>query len=181
MPASALREVGLVLAAAALVGLCAQITIPLPFTPVPITGQTFAVLLSSAALGWRRAVPAMALYALAGVAGLPWFAGHSGGLAMLASPLFGYIASYLPAAAAVGLLAGRGHDRHLKGSIPTMVVANLVIYAVGLPWLAVALGTGPLRTLELGFFPFVIGDALKLVAAAALLPGAWCLVGRRRG
>lgn len=177
LPGTLVRDVALVVGFAAFVGLCAQVTIPLPFTPVPITGQTFAVLLGAEVLGWRRGAAGMALYAIAGVAGLPWFAGHAGGASMLASPSFGYILAYVPAAALGGWLAGRGMDRTLPRSALVMFVANLTIYAGGLPWLAVALDAGPAKTLALGFLPFVPGDAIKLVAAAALVPATYRLVG----
>ena len=180
LPGTVVRDVALVVGFAAFVGLCAQLTVPLPFTPVPITGQTFAVLLGAEVLGWRRGAAGMVLYALVGVAGLPWFAGHAGGMSMLASPSFGYILAYVPAAAIGGWLAGRGMDRTFARSALVMVVANLSIYAVGLPWLALSLGAGPAKTLALGFLPFVPGDAIKLVAAAALVPATYRVLGHDR-
>jgi biotin transport system substrate-specific component len=179
LPGTLTRDAALVVGFAAFVGLCAQVTIPLGFTPVPITGQTFAVLLGAEVLGWKRGAAGMVVYAAAGVAGLPWFAGHAGGASMLASPSFGYILAYVPAAALGGWLAGRGMDRTFPRSALVMVVADLSIYAGGLPWLAVSLRAGAAKTLALGFVPFVPGDAIKLVVAAALAPAAWRLIGQR--
>jgi biotin transport system substrate-specific component len=170
-------DVALVVAAAAFVGLLAQISIKLSFTPVPITGQTLGVLLAGTALGWRRGAAAMALYALAGVAGVPWFAQGGSGYA---SASFGYIIGFFVAAAVCGYLAGRGADRSIIGSVPAMIAGELVIYLFGLTWLAVDLHLGAAATLRDGFTPFVAGDAIKAAIAAGLLPAAWKLAGRPR-
>jgi biotin transport system substrate-specific component len=177
LPGSLVRDVVLVLGAAALTGLAAQVLIPLPFTPVPITLQTFTVLLSGAALGPVRGTASMLLYLVVGVAGFGWFAeGRSG----MAFPSFGYIVGFVVAAALVGALARRGADRGVLGTIGLMVAGNLVIYAIGLPWLTVALGVDLATGLELGVTPFLIGDALKIALAAGLLPIAWRLAGDSR-
>jgi biotin transport system substrate-specific component len=177
LPGSLVRDVVLVLGAAALTGLAAQVLIPLPFTPVPITLQTFTVLLSGAALGPVRGTASMLLYLVVGVAGFGWFAeGRSG----IAFPSFGYIVGFVVAAALVGALARRGADRGVLGTIGLMVAGNLVIYAIGLPWLTVALGVDLATGLELGVTPFLIGDALKIALAAGLLPIAWRLAGDSR-
>jgi len=174
--ARAVRDVLLVAGAAGFVGLLAQISIHLSFTPVPITGQTLGVLLAGTALGWRRAAASMALYAVAGVAGVPWFAGHSSGYA---SASFGYIAGFFFAAVACGYLAERGADRSVLKSVPAMLVGEVLIYAFGCAWLALDLHLGAAATLRDGFTPFVIGDAIKAAIAAGLLPVAWKLVGRK--
>jgi biotin transport system substrate-specific component len=171
------RDVALVVGAAAFVGLLAQISIKLSFTPVPITGQTLGVLLTGTALGWRRGAAAMALYALAGVAGVPWFAQGGSGYA---SASFGYVIGFFVAAAVCGYLAGRGADRSIIGSVPAMIAGELVIYLFGLTWLAVDLHLGAAATLRDGFTPFVAGDAIKAAIAAGLLPAAWKLAGRPR-
>ena len=174
LPGSLVRDVLLIAAAAALTGLAAQILIKLPFTPVPITLQTFTVLLSGAALGPKRGTAAMLLYLVVGVAGFGWFAeGRSG----IAFPSFGYIVGFVVAAGVVGALARRGADRSVVGTIGLMVVGNLVIYAIGLPWLMVALGVDLSKGLQFGVTPFLIGDGLKILLAAGLLPGTWRLVG----
>jgi biotin transport system substrate-specific component len=171
------RDVALVVGAAAFVGLLAQVSIKLSFTPVPITGQTLGVLLAGTALGWRRGAAAMALYALAGVAGVPWFAQGGSGYA---SASFGYVIGFFVAAAVCGYLAGRGADRSVVGSVPAMIAGELVIYLFGLTWLAVDLHLGAAATLRDGFTPFVAGDAIKAAIAAGLLPAAWKLDGRPR-
>jgi biotin transport system substrate-specific component len=175
--AQAVRDVLLVVGAAGFVGALAQISIHLSFTPVPITGQTLGVLLAGTALGWRRAAAAMALYAVAGVAGLPWFAGHTSGYA---GASFGYIVGFFFAATACGYLAQRGADRSVLKSLPAMLVGEVLIYAFGLTWLALDLHWGAAATLKAGFTPFVAGDAIKAAIAAGLLPTAWRLVGRRQ-
>jgi biotin transport system substrate-specific component len=177
--AHAVRDALLVVGAAGFVGVLAQISIHLTFTPVPITGQTLGVLLAGTALGWRRAAASMALYAVAGVAGVPWFAGGGSGYA---SASFGYIVGFFFAATACGYLAERGADRSVLRSVPAMVVGEIVIYAFGLTWLALDLHLGAAATLKDGFTPFVAGDAIKAAIAAGLLPVAWWLArGQRPG
>jgi biotin transport system substrate-specific component len=171
------RDAALVVGAAALVGALAQISISLSFTPVPITGQTLGVLLAGTALGWRRGAAAMALYGLAGVAGVPWFADHGHGYA---GASFGYIVGFFFAAAICGYLAERGADRSILGSVPAMLAGEVMIYLFGVTWLAFDLHVGAGEALSLGFTPFVIGDAIKAAIAAGLLPAAWALA-RRRG
>ena len=176
LPGTLVRDAALVVGAAGFVGLLAQISIHLSFTPVPITGQTLGVLLAGTALGWRRAAAAMALYAVAGVAGVPWFEAHSSGYA---SSSFGYILGFFLAATLCGYLAGRGADRSVLGSVPAMLAGEVVIYAVGLTWLALDLHLGASATISEGLTPFLAGDAIKAAIAAGLLPAAWALAGRR--
>jgi biotin transport system substrate-specific component len=178
LPGAAVRDGLLVAGAAAFIGLLAQISIPLSFTPVPITGQTLGVLLAGTALGWWRAGAALVLYAVAGVAGVPWFAGHSSGYA---SASFGYIVGFVAAAVLCGYLAGRGADRSVLRSLPAMIAAEVVIYAFGLTWLAIDLHLGASATIAAGLSPFLAGDAIKAAIAAGLLPAAWWLAGPRRG
>ncbi len=171
-------DVALVVGAAAFVGALAQISIKLSFTPVPITGQTLGVLLAGTALGWRRAAASMALYALAGIAGLPWFAGATHGYV---GASFGYIVGFFSAAALCGYLAERGNDRSVLRSVPAMIAGEIVIYLFGVTWLAVDLRLGASAALHDGFTPFIIGDSIKAAIAAGLLPIAWKLAGRRPG
>jgi biotin transport system substrate-specific component len=174
VPGALVRDVVLVVAAAALTGVAAQISIPLPFTPVPITLQTFTVLLAGAALGPLRGGASMLLYLVVGAAGFGWFAeGRSG----IGFPSFGYIVGFVVAAVVVGALARRGADRTVPGTIGLMVLGNLVIYAIGLPWLMAAMGVDLSTGLEFGVTPFLIGDGLKILLAAGLLPGTWWLIG----
>jgi biotin transport system substrate-specific component len=179
LPGERVRDLVLVLAYAGLTGLAAQLVIP--FTPVPVTGQTFAVLLGAAALGWRRAFLGMALYMAAGLAGVPWFAQWSGGTDTLSAPSFGYIIGFLFAGTLVGWLAGSGFDRTPARVVLTMAAGNLVIYAFGLPWLMASIHVGLAKGLDLGVTRFLLGDALKIALAAGLLPGAWALVRRQEG
>jgi len=175
--AHAIRDVLLVIGAAGFVGALAQISVHLSFTPVPITGQTLGVLLAGTALGWRRAGAAMALYAIAGVAGVPWFAGATAGYA---SASFGYIVGFFFAATVCGYLAGRGADRSVLRSVPAMLAGEVVIYAFGLTWLALDLHLGAAATLSDGLTPFLAGDAIKAAIAAGLLPLAWWKLPDRR-
>ncbi len=166
---------------AGLVAGAAQISIPLPFTPVPITGQTFAVVLVGASLGAVRGLASLSLYLWLGVAGAPIYADHAHGWSVLSSASGGYIVGFVLAAAVTGFLAERGWDRRFSSAVGAMLTGNVVIYLVGLPWLAVVLHTGLEKTLELGLYPFVPGDVFKLYLAGALLPGAWRLVRALRG
>ncbi len=176
LPGALARDALLVAGAAGFVGLLAQISIHLPFTPVPITGQTLGVLLAGAALGWRRAGAALLLYMVAGLAGVPWFADHSSGYA---SASFGYVIGFLAAAILCGYLAERGADRSVLRSVPAMIAAEVVIYAFGLTWLAIDLHLGASATIAEGLTPFLAGDAIKAALAAGLLPAAWWLAGHR--
>ncbi|MCQ4046172.1 biotin transporter BioY [Streptantibioticus rubrisoli] len=171
-----LRDAALVLGGAALTGLAAQVAIPVPGSPVPVTGQTFAALLVGTALGTRRAVLSLALYAVAGVAGVPWFAGGAHGAGLVT---FGYILGMVLASAAVGALARRGADRGVWRTAAAMLVGEAIIYAVGVPYLAVAAHLSLGQALALGCTPYLIGDALKAALAMGLLPTAWKLAARR--
>ncbi len=181
IPGTLARDVLLVLGFAALTGLSAQISIRLPFTPVPITGQTLAVLLGGMALGAPRAILGMLAYLGIGLIGLPWFAGGAGGWAVVSSASFGYLLGFILAAAVVGWLAARGFDRGPLRVLLAMVVGNALIYLLGATWLAVDLHLGVSEALSLGVTPFLLGDAIKAAVAMGLLPGAWQLAGRRAG
>jgi biotin transport system substrate-specific component len=169
-------NVVLVVAGSLLTALAAQVSIPLPFTPVPITGQTFAVLLVGAALGSRRGAASMALYVAQGLAGLPVFAGGKAGLAVLLGPTGGYLIGFIAAAFVTGWLAERGWDRRPLTTALAMVLGNLVIYLLGVSWLAVFVGIS--KAPLLGMVPFIPGDILKIVLATVALPGAWWVVRR---
>lgn len=159
------------------VALTAQIEIRLPFTPVPITGQTLGVLLTGAALGSRRGALAMLLYLIEGSLGLPVFAGGAAGFARILGPTGGYLLSYPLAAGIVGLLAERGWDRRLPLAALAMVLGNLVIYLLGVSWLGFYKGIlGDVSMLWAGVYPFLPGDLLKIAIAAIVLPGAWSLL-----
>jgi len=177
IPGGLARSVALVVGGAVFVGLTAQVAIPLPFTPIPLSLQTFSVLLVGAVLGSRRGLASMALYALAGVAGVPWFSQHHSGWAFAS---FGYILGFVLAAWLVGRLAERGADRTVLTTIGMMVLGNLAIYAVGVPGLMLFTGLPLGKALLAGVVPFLVGDAIKIALAAGLLPATWKLVGSRR-
>ncbi|PWI18404.1 biotin transporter BioY [Streptomyces sp. Act143] len=175
LPASRVRDVALVVGGAALTGLAAQIAVPVPGSPVPVTGQTFAALLVGTTLGAGRGFLSLALYAIAGVAGMPWFAGAGSGSA---APSFGYILGMILASTVVGALARRGADRSVLRTAGAMLLGEAIIYAVGVPYLAVATGMSASAAVAAGLTPFLIGDALKAALAMGLLPSAWKLLKR---
>ncbi|MEU8801824.1 biotin transporter BioY [Spirillospora sp. NPDC048819] len=178
LPGSLARDAALVAGAAAFVGAAAQLAVPLPGTPVPVTGQTFAVLLAGAALGFGRAGLGMIVYLLAGMAGVPWFTDAGSGTG---APTLGYVIGFVAAAAAVGALAQRGGDRTPLRTIATMLAGTAIMYAAGVPYLMASLHIDLGRALDLGVTPFLAGDALKVLLAAGLLPAAWKLTGAARG
>ncbi len=159
------------------VALTARISIELSFTPVPITGQTLGVLLTGALLGSRRGALALLVYLAEGAAGLPVFAGGAAGFARLLGPTGGYLLAYPLAAGLVGLLAERGWDRSIWRAGMTMLLGNLLIYLIAVPWLSWFVGSLTLA-LAKGMLPFIVGDALKIALAAVSLPGGWALLRR---
>lgn len=183
LPAVRWRNVALVLGGALLTAGAAQVSLPLGFTPVPVTGQTLAVLLVGATLGARRAVASQALYWVLGAVGLPFYSAGAGGWEAATGSTFGYFVGFVLAAGLVGHLAERGQDRSLVTSATSMLAGTAVIYLCGVSWLAYSLGI-PLfdgsgkDAFSLGLAPFIVGDLLKLVVAAALTPAAWAWLGR---
>ena len=176
-----LTDVLLVLAGTGFVALAAQVSFELPFTPVPITGQTFAVLLVGASLGALLGLASLGLYLFVGALGAPVYAEGNHGWEVLTGPTGGYIVGFVLAALLTGALAEQRWDRRFSSAVAAMLSGNVLVYAVGLPWLAVDQGLGFEDTLEAGLYPFVVGDLLKLYLAGALLPGAWRAVERFRG
>jgi biotin transport system substrate-specific component len=172
--ASWLRDLILIASGALFVAILAQVKISLPFTPVPLTGQTFAVLLIAAALGSKRGAASMAFYISLGAFGLPVFAGGASGVAYLSGATLGYLIGFVLAAYVIGLFAERGLERSIRTSIIPFFVGTIIIYACGVSWLTILLGSFS-KALAAGFIPFVIGDVLKLAAATLALPAAWKL------
>ncbi|MFJ4896909.1 biotin transporter BioY [Streptomyces sp. NPDC088727] len=169
-------DTALVLGGAALTGIAAQIAVPVPGSPVPVTGQTFAALLVGTALGARRGFLALAVYALVGMAGMPWFSAGSSGPG---GASFGYVLGMLLAATVVGGLARRGGDRSVLRTAGTMVLGSAIIYSVGVPYLALSTGMSASAAIAAGLTPFLLGDALKAALAMGALPASWKLIGRR--
>lgn len=169
-----IRQLAVIAGGAAFVGLSAQIAFYLPWNPaVPVTLQTFAVILTAGALGSLRGVAAMAIYALLGSIGLPWFAQGSSGFG---GPAFGYIIGFIVAAFVVGRIAESGVTRSFGRSVGLMVLGSVIIYAIGATWLKYSLGVpwfGADSAWAYGVKDFIIGDVIKLLAAAGLLPLAW--------
>lgn len=175
------RDAALVSGGALFIAASAQIAIPLPFTPVPLTGQTLAVLLTGAALGSSLGLASSALYFALALVGFPVLAPtaegmHISGSAVLAMPSLGYVVGFLAASFIVGRLAERGLTQTPLRTALAMIVGNIVIYAIGVVWLQHSLGTTWSNAIAWGATPFLIGDAIKVILAAALLPTAWKLI-----
>jgi biotin transport system substrate-specific component len=178
---SRIRNLGIVVLGALVVYLSARVSIPVPGSPIPITGQTFGVLLVGGALGYRRGLASIALYVGIGLIGLPFFAEGKGGSAVVFGATGGYIVGFIVAGAIVGRLAELGWDRRILGALGAMLVGNAVIYVIGVPWLMAVAHIDLAAGIAKGLTPFLLGDALKLILAAAAFPVAWWVVGRRPG
>jgi biotin transport system substrate-specific component len=182
------RDAALVVGFAIFTALLAQVRITLGFTPVPITGQTLAVLLSGAALGWRRGALSQVVYWAAGIfMPVAWYANDKTGSSVskgwhaATGTTAGYLLGFVVAAALVGFLAERGQDRDLATSVPAMLAGTAIIYVCGAVWLAhelhIPVANGDANALAFGVTPFLIGDAIKLCLAGALTPLAWKFAG----
>lgn len=165
-----------ILAGSLLVAALAQVAIPLPWTPVPITGQTLGVLLVGAALGAGRGGAALLLYLAEGAAGLPFFAGGVGGAQVFLGPTAGYLIGFPLAAFAVGMLAERGWDRRVATTAAAMAAGTAILFTTGALWLGVFVGFE--RAFALGVAPFLPGAVIKIGVAAAALPLAWRWLGK---
>jgi biotin transport system substrate-specific component len=172
-------SVVLVVAAAALTALAAQWRIQLPFTPVPITGQTFAVLLTGAALGWKLGAAGQLLYLAVGVLGAPVFTEASGGVEVLQGATGGYLIGFVFAAGLVGWMAEHRQDRTFATMFTAFIIGSMAIYVFGVVGLIMATGWSVTEAVERGVVPFLLGDLIKAAAAGLLLPGAWRLLGDR--
>ncbi|MGA9531953.1 MAG: biotin transporter BioY [Anaerolineales bacterium] len=175
LPRSKVMDALLVISGAALVSLLAQIRIPLPFSPVPITGQTFGVLLIGAGLGAGRGAASLALYLGLGAVGLPVFAGGAGGLARFTGPTAGYLIGFVAAGWLVGRLAELGWGHGVRSSVPLFLIGQAVMYLFGVGWLATFIGLP--SALVQGLLPFLPLDGIKVGLAAAVLPSTWQLIG----
>lgn len=177
LPRSGVVSVLLVVAAAALTALAAQWRIYLPFTPVPITGQTFAVLLTGAALGWKLGMAGQLLYLVVGALGAPVFSDSSGGIEVIQGATGGYLIGFVFAAGLVGWMAEHRQDRTFATMFTAFLLGSMVIYAFGVVGLMISADMTFSQAVEVGVVPFLLGDLIKAAAAGLLLPGAWKLVG----
>ncbi len=173
---SRVRDAALVLSAALLTAACAQISIPLPGDPVPVTGQTFAVLLTGAALGANRGAAGQLLYLALGLVGLPFYADGAHGIDVVWGATGGYLVAFPIAAWVCGKMAEARMDRTPFKALPAFTIGSLIVFAIGVPWLAVSADISLAKAIELGFVPFIPGGIVKAVLAAGLLPTAWKLV-----
>ncbi len=180
VPAVRARNVVLVALGVLFTALLAQVSVPVPGSPVPVTGQTLAVVLTAASLGPARGVAVQAVYILAALVGLPFYSEASGGWDVVVGATGGYVFGFIPAAYLIGLAARHGADRRFRTSVPLFVAGQAVVFAVGVPWLALATGMGAAQALEAGFYPFILGGLVKAAVAAAVLGGAWRMA-RHRG
>ena len=170
-------DAGLIVCGSLLIGLCAQIAVWFPFSLVPVTGQTFAVLMIGALLGRRRGSLAVIAYIIEGTAGLPVFALGRSGFAVLAGPTGGYLVGFIAAAWVTGWLAEKGWDRRVWTTVLAMLLGSVCIYAFGLLWLSCLVGIK--KAPALGLYPFIVGDILKIILAAMVLPLGWKLLNTR--
>ena len=177
---TAVNTIILMIGFALLTALAAQIRFHIPGTPVPVTGQTFAVLLAGATLGSRTGAGSQLIYWLMGAIGLPVFAQANGGWGAATGATFGYLFGFIVAAWLIGALAERGRDRSVRSAVPAFLAGNLVIYAFGVPWLMYSVpAIDTMRAaLAAGFMPFIAFDAMKIVLAGLALPAAWKLTER---
>jgi biotin transport system substrate-specific component len=178
LPGTLTRSGVTIVAGAALTALAAQVSLPVPGSPVPVTGQTFAVLLTAAALGPLRGLASQGLYLALGLVGLPVFAGAAHGPHVVFGASGGYLVGFLVAAAIVGGAARRGADRSPLRTLLLFALASVVIYAIGTTWLCLDTGMSASAGIAAGVTPFIPGDVAKALLAAGLLPGTWRLLGR---
>jgi biotin transporter BioY len=171
------RSVSLVVAFSLLTALAAQVVIPTG--PIPITGSTFAVLLTGALLGSRLGAMAMIVYLIEGVSGLPFFYGGHGGLAHLLGPTGGYLVAFPAAAFITGAFAENGWDKRFSTAVVAMAVASIVILLSGLAWFSVLTHTSPLVAFQISVLKFIPGDIIKILLAAAVLPTGWAILKRK--
>lgn len=181
LPSTTTRDAAVILGGALAVALAAQIEIPLGFTPVPLSGQTFAVSLVGASLGSRRGALSLGLYLLLGALGAPFYAGGAGGIESLLGPTVGYLVGFVGSAAFIGWMAERRADRRPLTTFLSFLAGSLVVFACGVAGLMLTADMGLGEALAKGVLPFIPGDLVKSALAAGLLPGTWRLVERLRG
>ena len=179
-----IQDAVLVVGFALLTAIAAQIEIPLGFTPVPLTGQTFAVLLSGAVLGMRRGALSQLVYWFAGLTGLPFYSGGAGGWEKGTGATMGYLIGFVVASGAIGYLAEKKHDRNFATSLPAMLLGSTIIYAFGAAWLSfhlnLPLANGEQNAISLGVAPFLVGDSLKALVPARCTTSVWAAISKNK-
>lgn len=177
LPSSRVRDAALVAAGAGLTALGAQIAIHVPPSPVPVTGQTLAVVIAGAALGARRGALSQLLYVLIGLF-LPVYSDGASGIDVIWGATGGYLVGFIVAAGLIGWIAERGYDRHRLTAIATFAAGQLVVFGIGVPWLAISTGMDAADAIHNGFTIFIVGGIMKAVAAGLITPAAWRFVNR---
>jgi biotin transport system substrate-specific component len=172
-------QISLILTGTVFLAVMAQIAFPIPGSPVPFTGQTLGVLLLGTAYGAGLGASTVAFYLLMGMAGAPIFSSGTSGIERIVGPTGGYLVGMFISSLVLGALAGRKWDQKIKTVIPTMIIGNLIIFAIGLLWLNQYTGQSWLWTFEKGFTPFIFGEIIKIAIASTALPAVWKYVAKR--
>jgi biotin transport system substrate-specific component len=173
-PLDSIRSAGLVIVFSLFIAACAQFTIHIG--PIPITGQTFAVLLTGMLLGSRLGAAAVIAYLIEGAIGLPFFAGGGAGLVRFLGPTAGYLVAFPAAAFIVGAFAEHGWDKHYETAVAAMAIGSVIIFLAGWAWFAILTNTPPVAAFNLAVLPFLPGDVIKIALGAAVLPTGWALL-----
>ncbi len=176
-PLDSVRSAGLVVVFSLFIAACAQFAIHIG--PIPITGQTFAVLLTGALLGSRLGAAAVIVYLIEGAAGLPFFAGGGSGLVRFLGPTAGYLVAFPAAAFITGAFAEHGWDKHYVSAVAAMAIGSVIILLGGWAWFAILTHTPPVTAFKLAVWPFLAGDVIKIALGAAVLPTGWALLNRK--
>jgi biotin transport system substrate-specific component len=176
---SALTHALFIVGGTAFIAAMAQVSLPIPGSPVPVTGQTLAVLLVGTTYGARLGVATFSTYLLAGIAGAPIFAGGTYGIDRVLGATGGYLFGMLLASAVLGFLAERRADQKFSTSFPALLLGNLIIFSFGLTWLHFSLDLTWAKTFSMGLTPFILGEALKIAIVATSLPLIWRKISER--
>ena len=173
-PLDSVRSAGLVIVFSLFIAACAQFAIHIG--PIPITGQTFAVLLTGMLLGSRLGAAAVIAYLIEGAIGLPFFAGGGAGLVRFLGPTAGYLVAFPAAAFIVGAFAEHGWDKRYPTAVAAMAIGSAIIFLGGWAWFAILTNTSPVAAFKLAVLPFLLGDVIKIALGAAVLPTGWALL-----